>query len=87
MPDGEARKKRNESAKTQQVNDRLIKQVASGKMTYEEARKRQDEMDAKKLAVQKVGYTTKGSSQNLGSKRTYKDAEFRRNNKGNLEAY
>jgi len=89
MPDGDARKKRNNSVKgqSQQVNDKLIKAVASGRMSYEDARKKQDSMDAVKRRTVKVGTVSSGSSQNTETKRDYKKAQFRRDNKGNLQAY
>ena len=73
---------------TQQISDKRAKAVASGKMTYNEARKAQRAQDSTTMAtVKQVGRKTEGSSQNTASKREYKKASFSRGKDGNVKAY
>lgn len=78
----------NPRANTQQLSDRLAKRVASGRMSYDDARKAQNSQDSKRMSqARKVGTQTQGSSQNTVSKRTYKDAKYKLDNNGNIKAY
>ena len=73
---------------TQQISDARARQVAKGKMTWNEARKQQRAQDSTKMVtIKKVGTKVSGSSENLPSKRKYKKAQFKRDNKGNVKAY
>jgi hypothetical protein len=93
MPDGEQRKKRSDSVKEkgfdrgQQLSDKRASLVAKGKLTYDQAMARDKADDAKKSRTTKVGTETRGSSQNLPSKRSYKKAEFKLDKNGNKVAY
>lgn len=81
------RSKTDPPRKTQQVSDDLIKAVASGKMTPEQAEKKQAAKDAKVRTITKVGKETSGSSQNTASKRSWtKVKSYDRDNYGNLKA-
>ena len=71
----------------QQLSDKLIRQVTSGKMTYDQASKKQKSQDAKVRKITKVGSQTKGSSQKTASKRTYKKASFKVDRRGDLKAH
>jgi len=75
---------------TQQISDALAKKVASGKMTHAAAMKLQKARDSKTMkTVKKVQNTTgKGTPKVAGSSHTKaRKAKFRRNKKGNVEAY
>ena len=72
---------------TQQISDSRARQVAKGKMTWNEARKQQRAQDSTKMVtIKKVGTQTSGSSENTTSKRKYKKAEFKRDRNGNIVA-
>lgn len=73
---------------TQQLSDARAKAVSKGKMTWNEARKQQRAADSTKMVSgSKVGTKSRGSSQGLASKRKYRKAEYKRDNKGNMKSY
>ena len=89
MPTGDERKKRNDSVKGkktvdrgQQLSDKRANQVAKGKMSYDEAMKRDKADDAKKSSMKSI------SKQGRGKKLNSKPIKGQKLNKsGEMENY
>jgi hypothetical protein len=91
MPDPKKDKAKKKSAiphRGQQLSDKLASQVAKKRLTYEQASEMQKSQDSAYMSKShKVGTKTRGSSQNLPSKRKYKDASYKIDKSGNMKAY
>ncbi len=80
-------KAKNPRGKSQQLSDKLARQVAKGKMTYSEARKAQRKQDSVAMSKKTVTRKTRSSSQNLPSKRRKSPAKYKLDRKGDIKRY
>lgn len=74
---------------TQQLSDALARKVAKGLITMEAAQKQQRDADKKVMSTKSIKDTTgKGTSEVAGSSFTKeRKPKFKRNKRGNIEAY
>ena len=73
---------------TQQISDKLVREVSGGKMSYRQAMKKQRKSDSTSMVNNtKVNKTVRTSSQGLPTKRKAVKARHKRDNKGNIKAY